>query len=173
MSKQLAKKTKAERIVATDINPEGIDRINNSRQSKRIQTRLFDTSQPLPSDLKNKFDLVIAKDVLPFLDPTGVLSLLNNAMQALKPGGQFFFTAPSTYSHLFTKNQAANPTQPLYRTLSQSDRDFIQTTQDAFSFESIGSAFEKLQKLGLELIDAQRYGRAKGWLMFTAEKPKN
>lgn len=172
---EIAKNTAVQNLLATDINEEGLKKLAEVAAKKKfpIDTQVLDITQKLPDELKEKHDLVVAKDVLPFLDPKGVTTMLKNVTRSLKEGGWFIITAPSMRSELATKNEPVHPHNPFYRKLSDGDKDFLQTTQDALSFESISNLSEKLGNLGLELVEVSHFGRANGWLMAIGQKIKS
>lgn len=159
-------------IRATDINEIGLANLKKRAIKKQwpVQTQPFDVTGTLPLNWRGAFDLVIAKDLLPFLNPQQVAQCLNNIADALKPGGWFLLTVPSTRSSLFQKSKPVSESNAFYRALSAGDQAHIQTTVPAFNFESVDSLSGKLKPLGLELSEVTHYGREPGWLMALGQK---
>ena len=171
----LAKESGA-RINATDINDIGLAELRDSASAQKlpVSTQVFNTTDTLPRPWENRFDMVVAKDVLPFLPPGDVQPFLDNIARALRPGGWALVTAPSTRSRLC---QEATPVDSLNdgfsRRLGQAAKDFIQTTVERFNFENPKHLAEELDNAGLELTEVQPFGRAKGWLWAIAQKPES
>lgn len=175
VSLQVAKKADPKNIVATDINAIGLSRLQKTAHKKNlpVTTQLFNATQTLPDILKERFDLVVAKDVMPFLDPQGANRLLENIAAALKPGGWFLLSTASMRSWMAKKNPPVNTGNPYYRKLSDGDQQFIQTTRPAFSFESPRHLAQKLERLGLDLTELKHFGRAKGWFWAVGQKSES
>ncbi len=160
------------RVLATDVDEAGLA-VAGSRAAERgllIEARRLDAGAPLPRELRGRFDLVVAKDVYPFLNRRQARRLLANAAAALKPGGRLLLTAPSTEAQLYRESSARNGSRSLYQRLSEEGRRFVPTTRSHFGFVDVGSLWRGLHRVGLTMTEAVPYGRAKGWLFAVARK---
>jgi cyclopropane fatty-acyl-phospholipid synthase-like methyltransferase len=161
-------------ILATDIDETGLKAIDDETKTHRynIQTQLLDiATKKFPEALKNRFELVVAKDVYPFLNPQQITRFLQNAVSALKPGGWFLVTAPSDRSDLFGRAVKRNNHTGWYQKLWPSAQQFIPTSRSHFSFADIERLASQLKQNGLQMTEAFHYGKAKGWITAIAQKP--
>ncbi len=156
------------KILATDVDEEGLKEITKKSKG-RIKTKIVDIGIPHP-ELNNKFDLVIAKDVYPFLNTKQVNNLLLNSSKALKQDGLLVMTAPSPFSKLFQDASKTNGHQKFYQKLGKVAKKFIPTTRSHFSFADIGRLDKQLKKVGLTMRKAFHYGKAEGWITILAQK---
>jgi predicted TPR repeat methyltransferase len=167
----LAQETAVQSIVATDINQPGLDELalRVKAENAPIEVQNFDAAGPaVPSAWNGRFDLVVAKDLFPFLDPAGVSSFLKNSATALEDKGWLIFSAPSADSRLYRES---TPTPaPFYVQLSDSGMAFVQTTLTHFSFATPEYMRELLDAHGFELRSIEPFGREGGWMTVTAQK---
>lgn len=180
----LAAETDAQSIVAIDIHPEAIAELSEvtmqtiqaSAIKSPIHAKVYDAAhrdgyKPLMgSDADNQCDLVVAKDLYPFMDPEQIDRMLTNTQEILCSGGWFMLTAPSTRSATY-RDSAPGPTDDIfYRKLSSSSQEHIQTSLEHFTFTSIVNLSRQLDAHGMEMTEAQHIGRAEGWIMAVAQK---
>lgn len=172
VAKALCLETDVNGVTATDINRAALSDIAAEAATDKMQigTDFYDASKPLPPEWKEKFDLVVAKDLYPFLSPPAIRRFLANASAALKPGGWFLLTAPSTRSRLYREGEPVRSRLGIVRRLGQAAKDYIQTTLDFFSFATIESLGRELRRAGLEMTEAKHFGREKGWILAVAQK---
>lgn len=168
----LAREAAPRRVVATDINEVGLQALKNeaTRDALPVETAFFDVADKLPRAWQRSFDLVVAKDVYPFLNPKETTLFLKNAAQALRKNGYFLFSAPRLESRLGQENEQTIPTNPYYRKLSDKAKRFIQTAQNYFNFVTTRQLKRKLWQAGLEMKETAYFGRDNGWLMVLAQK---
>jgi len=159
-------------VTATEINQEGLDVLGQGIDGQQgIDIRIFDASQPIPDDLREVYDMVVAKDVLPFIPPEGVRMFLRNISDALKPNGLTLLTGPLVDTRLF--NEAApfsNPNGNFSRLLSPEAQIFVQTTVPSLNFVSPDFLERELEIAGLTMTAHEAFGRENGWLMAIAAK---
>lgn len=170
-SMALAQETAVERIVATDINLPGLDElaVRVKAEGVPVEVQAFDAAGAgLPANWHGQFDLVVAKDLYPFLDPAGVSAFVRNSSAALKDGGWLIFSAPSADSRLFRESDATG--DALYMKLSKSGMDFVQTTSEYFSFATPESLSALLGASGFAIEAIEPFGREKGWMTVVARK---
>lgn len=173
VAKALVDETGVSKVLATDINRDGLKelRAEAKGRSLSITARYFNAAGgALPKAWREKFDLVVAKDLYPFLNREQIARFLQNASAALKPGGWFLVSAPSTDSQLYRDATPAPQQGPQVRQLGETAKRFIQTTLDHFSFANPKSLKQELSDVGLQLTETQPYGRANGWFMAVAQK---
>ncbi len=168
VSLKLIKEFSELKILATDIDKEGLNEIATKSKGK-IKTRLVDIGILHP-ELNNKFELVIAKDVYPFLKQEQVRNMLINLSRALKQNGILIMTAPSTFSKLYKDASKTNKHQLFYQKLGKVAKEFIPTTRTHFSFADIGLLDKQLKSVGLTMRKAFHYGKAEGWITVLAQK---
>ena len=159
------------RIVATDICEDGLLELRGqgSRFGDRLKVLRFDAgSGRLPESWREKFDLVTAKDVYPFLTPPQWRAMFGSAAAALPPGGTFIFTAPHTDSRLYCEGSETG--DPYVRGLGKEARDFVQTSLTEFSFTDERHISAALREAGFSVECCFRFGRANGWLCVAATK---
>lgn len=172
VAKALALETGAQ-VTATDINRIGLQELAQTASDMEllIETRELDAAKPLPKDLHGKADLVIAKDVLPFLPTNAVRIFMQNINNALIPNGRAIFTGPSVNSRLFQEAEIFhNPNGDFSRLLSQNAQDFIQTTVPHFNFTDPWHMEAISSENGLTLVSIEAFGRERGWLCAVVEK---
>lgn len=87
------------RFVGLDSSASGIEHAD--RTHSNVEFRRHDLSEPLPTDLRHSFDLVLAVEVIEHLFLPRVL--FARAREALRPGGQLIITTPY---HGYLKNVA-------------------------------------------------------------------
>lgn len=173
VSLALGRWTNATSIDALDINEPGVVELNKhaALENLPIQAVVFDAADEkgykeiVP---EGSVDVVIAKDLYPFLSPQKGRAMFGNIEEALKPGGWLLITAPSTRSRLYQEAEATHT--PLYRKLGQEAKDFVQTDLDYFTFTTISNMAELMAQHGMEMTEAIHYGRAKGWIMALGQK---
>lgn len=160
-----------ESVVATDINPAGLAELA-ARAAQRglpVSTQVFDAANsPLPNDWRSSFDMVVAKDLYPFLGPEENARFLRNSADALRSGGTLVFTAPSVESRLF--REGIDTHDPFYKRLTDDAKAFVQTSLDHFSFASEEKLDSMLAEAGLSLVSVSYYGRESGWMTAVAVK---
>ena len=85
----LAQQNPHRRIVATDIDEAGLNQTRKKAQEKdlAIEVARLDASESWPGHYNRRFDIVVAKDVYPFLKPGQIRRFLLNAVDALRLGG--------------------------------------------------------------------------------------
>lgn len=174
VSLAIAKQRPGTEILATDIDETGLKVIDEEAKAGafNIRTqRLNIATRQFPEALKNRFDLVVAKDVYPFLNPREITRFLHNSVSALKPGGWFLVTAPSNRSDLFHKAVQRNQHPGWYQKLSESAKAFIPTSRSHFSFVDVQRLAGQLKQVGLQVTEVFHYGKAKGWITAIAQKP--
>ena len=162
------------RITASDINPAGLEELQAKAKRAKlpISTQLFNAACALPKQWQNAFDMVVAKDVLPFLYPAELKPFFSNIANALKPGGWAIVTAPAQNSQLYEGSTPfTNPNGAFSRQLTDGDKEFIQTTVDSFNFETEEHLSEEAEEVGLTLTETELFGRASGWLWAILQKP--
>ncbi|MBI5064776.1 class I SAM-dependent methyltransferase [Candidatus Woesearchaeota archaeon] len=168
VSLRLLKEFSGLKILATDIDEEGLKEITAKSKGK-IKTRVVDIGVLHP-EFDNKFDFVVAKDVYPFLKQEQVRNMMVNLSRALKQNGMLILTAPSTFSKLFQDASKTNKHQLFYQKLGNVAKEFIPTTRSHFSFADIGLLDKQLKSVGLTMRKASHYGKAEGWITILAQK---
>lgn len=159
------------RVVATEINQPGLDELSAVASSRAlpIETRAFNAASPaLLPEWKGSFEMVVAKDLYPFLSPSENERFVANASEALKPDGVLIFTAPNADSRLFREGGATS--DPFYRKLSDDQKQFIQTSLDHFSFATKDQLTDLLSRNGIKLEELHAFGREGGWMTAVARK---
>lgn len=159
-------------VMATDINEIGLRQIQKEADKNgfSLKTMRFNAAaNELPKSWVGRYDLVIAKDLYPFLTPQQVTKMLRNAANALKSGGLLLLTAPSPSAWTY-REAPKNGGNPFYRILSKAGQSYAATCRKYFSYANIRYLSRKLEKVGLDLVSAQPFGREKGWLMVVAQR---
>ncbi|HYF97286.1 MAG TPA: class I SAM-dependent methyltransferase [Patescibacteria group bacterium] len=173
VSLTLAREKAAEHIVAGDINDEGLQDLEERADNEvlEIDVKKVDAADKdgFPADIGDEFDMVVAKDLYPFLDPRQGQNMLQNVSNSLRSGGWLLVTAPSTRSQLFTESIALGQNE-LYRKLGEAAKAHVQTSLDFFTFTDIERLAEQLRSVNLEMTEASHYGRANGWIAAIAQK---
>lgn len=175
VSLAIGRGTDASDIVSFDINQPGVAELNSiaKQENLPIQAVVFDAaSQEGYSSIvpHESTDVVIAKDVYPFLSPQNGRAMFYNISEALKPGGWLLITAPSTRSRLYKEAKATNI--PLYRNIDNDAKAYIQTDLDFFNFTNIRDMAEIMDQHGIEMVEALHYGRERGWVMALGQRLK-
>jgi cyclopropane fatty-acyl-phospholipid synthase-like methyltransferase len=179
----LAEETDAQSIVAIDINSEAVAELSKtalqvaqeSGTVSPINAKVYDAAHekgytPLIGGLAGQCDMVVAKDLYPFLNPEQIDHMLANTQEILRPGGWFMLTAPSTRSIAYRESTPGPTNDPFYRRLSPESQESIQTSLEHFTFTSIANLSRQLDGYGIEMTEAQHIGRAQGWIMAVAQK---
>lgn len=162
-------------VVATDINPFGLAELAQFAQSSNlnIQTRKLDVGRRIPDDLVEKFDLVIAKDVLPFVPPDTLNTFFANISAALRTNGRALVSAPFTDSLLYQNSKNfENPNGELTKLLTADAQQFLGTTVSSFNFVTIEYLRNTSNVYSLNLIETGLFGRQNGWIWVVLQKSK-
>ena len=92
----MAKTCPNAKIIATTIDEKGLDfsieKMSKFKESKQIETRLEDVSQPMPYK-DDTFDFIYARLVLHYLNRQQLNDTLNEIYRVLKPNGTLFVVA--------------------------------------------------------------------------------
>lgn len=166
----LLKETSIQFIHATDIHGPWIRTLQKkfSEHPQRAKASILNAGKPIPKSFNGKFDMVVAKDLYPFLNPIQVQQFIKNASNALKSEGLFVFSFPVAQSRLFRESI---PTEDsLYRRLTEQQMEFIQTTNSHFSFATEESISNLLEKNHFTVEKMYSYGRSGGWTMVFAKR---
>lgn len=169
----LAGQDRGRRVLATDIDAAGLKEAAAKADAAAlpIRTRVLDAAAPQwPSELEGSFDLVVAKDVYPFLTKRQITRLLRNAAASLRPGGTLVISAPTTKARLYQDSSSRDGSRGYYQRLSQEQRDFVPTTRPAFNFVDARRLKRVLRRAGFDLVSAEEYGRALGWTLAVARR---
>lgn len=174
VSLALSQETSVRDIVATDINPESVGRLRDlatvaGYPITALVKSVGEAGFPDKTWIHSGGDVVISKDVYPFLKPEEADIMLENAADTLRPGGWLIMSAPSVRSQLFKESEPSAAGNPWYRRIGQEAQDYIQTDLDHFLFTDIPDLSQRLQSLGIETVEAQHFGRAGGWLMMVGQ----
>lgn len=166
----LCTETEAEIIVATDINEQAVRELAERAQQDElpIDARVESVTDDKRMSL-GVYDVVIAKDVFPFLEPQGTTTMLENVADSLKSGGWFLVTAPSTHSQLYRESTPTGH-NVFYRKLGEPAKAHIQTDLDYFTFTTVTDLGNQLRANDLEMTEAFHFGRAGGWIMALAQR---
>lgn len=159
-------------VWATDINSVGLDELRTVADEERLSIHVerYDAASSIcPKAYQDKFDVVIAKDVYPFMTPDEIMRFIENASRAVRPGGILIITAPSPQSRLYDES-IPRGNGGYFRTLTDDQKQFIQTTLDHFSFASEEKLTEDLAAQGLCVLHTERYGRESGWVLAVAQR---
>jgi 2-polyprenyl-3-methyl-5-hydroxy-6-metoxy-1,4-benzoquinol methylase len=173
VSLAMCNETAVRDIIAMDINDTAVTELRQKAEvmGYPIDAWTHSATDDLPKDgLAGSRDLVVAKDLYPFLSPSGALKMLDNAAEALKPGGWLLLTAPSTRSRLYQESTPASVGNAYYRHIGPAARAYVQTDLENFTFTTVADLAAKLENAGLEPTEARHYGRSAGWIMMTAQK---
>lgn len=160
-------------VVATDINPIGLAALADFAQKSdlNIETRELDVRETIPTDLKGKFDLVIAKDVFPFIEPDALDHFFANVSAALKTHGKALISAPFTESKLYQNGITfENSNGEFTKRLTPDDQQFLGTTVPSFNFVTIDYLRNVCAAHSLRLVEHAYFGREKGWMWVIVEK---
>jgi cyclopropane fatty-acyl-phospholipid synthase-like methyltransferase len=180
----LAAETNAKSIVAIDIHHEAIGELSEatmqtaraSATKSPIRAKVYDAAHEdgykplLGNDADDQCDLVVAKDLYPFMAPAQIDRMFTNTQEILRPGGWFMLTAPSTRSVAYRYSAPGPTDNAFYRRLSPSSQEHIQTSLEHFTFTSIANLSRQLEAYGMEMTEAQHIGRSQGWIMAVAQR---
>lgn len=164
----LAREANAPHIHAFDINEAGVTEMNALAEKEHLPIQGIVFNAASKEGYGVSADVIIAKDVFPFLTPEEGVQMFRNIEESLNPQGWLLMTAPSTRSRLYQESGATD--NPLYRSLNKEAMAYIQTDLDHFSFTTIPDLAKRFTDYGIEMVEATHYGRAKGWIMSVGQK---
>jgi 2-polyprenyl-3-methyl-5-hydroxy-6-metoxy-1,4-benzoquinol methylase len=173
VSLALARETEASSITALDINVPAVAELATIASTEKLPITgiVFNAAAdgyPKSVASHGSVDIVIAKDVYPFLNPTEGKAMVRNISDVLTPEGWLLITAPSTRSRLYRESE---PTEsPLYRKIDTPAKEYIQTDLDYFTFTSIENMAQVMREAGIEMTEAHHYGRVHGWILAVGQK---
>ncbi len=89
---------KVQTIDGFDYNIESIDYINEKRKKEKVinsQAIFLDITEDVPSQYRNRYNKIIATEIIEHFKPSEVKRVLQNMKVMLKPMGKLFITTPN------------------------------------------------------------------------------